>query len=146
MKEDIKKNMLLTFSSITEDLQDEKDNIEFVTPAELTMKNNKYYITFDELQNFQDSIKTKTTLKIENEKVTLLRYGSNSTQFIFEQGKKHNGHYETPYGAFTVGIFSDNLSVNINENGGNLSVSYGIYFNDLISHHSKILINLKETN
>jgi uncharacterized beta-barrel protein YwiB (DUF1934 family) len=146
MSDDIKKNMLLTFSSTIEDMQEEKDKIEFVTLAELTMKNNKYYITFDELQNLQDTEKTKTTLKIEDDKVTLLRYGFNSTQFIFEQGKKHNGHYETPYGAFTVGVFSDNLSVNINENGGDLSVSYGIYFNDLISHHSKISINLKETN
>lgn len=145
MSEDLKKNMLLTFSSTTEDTQNEKDKIEFVTPAELTMKNNKYYITFDELQTFQDSEKTRTTLKIEADKITLLRYGMNSTQFIFEQGKKHNGHYETPYGAFTVGVFSDNLTCNINENGGDLSVSYGIYFNDLISHHSKIAINLKET-
>jgi uncharacterized beta-barrel protein YwiB (DUF1934 family) len=146
MSDDMTKNMLLTFSSVTEDLEEEKDKIEFVTPAELTIKNNKYYITFDELQNFLSPEKTKTTLKIEDAKVTLLRYGFNSTQFIFEQGKKHNGHYETPYGAFTVGIFSDNLSVNINENGGDLSVSYGIYLNDLISHHSKISINLKETN
>ena len=85
-------------------------------------------------------------LKIEDEKVTLLRYGQNNTQFIFEQGKKHTGQYETPYGAFSVGVFADRLSVDISDCGGNLDVSYGVYLNDLISQYNELSICLKEQN
>ena len=140
---DLKKDMLLTFKSSFIHSTDENDKIEFVTPAEFLRKNDKYYITFDDIKESSND-KTKSTLKVENDKITLLRYGANSTQFIFEQGKKHTGQYETEYGAFSVGIFSDSVSININDDGGNLDVSYGIYFEDEISHYNKLSINLHE--
>jgi len=136
-----KKNMLLTFKSSML-IDGESDNkIEFVTPAELTMKNNKYYITFEDLGD-EDEAPAKSTLKIDEDKVTLLRYGLTSSQMIFEQGKKHTGNYQTPYGNVSLGVFSDMLNIEINEQGGNLDVSYGIYFEDMISHYNKLSINL----
>ena len=144
MKKPIKKNMLLTFKSNMKNLEEEKDQIEFITHAELVKQNDKYYVTFCDTESLENESPSKTTLKIENEKVTLLRYGSSNTQFIFEQGKKHTGQYETPYGAFSVGVFADNLRVDITENGGSLDVSYGIYLNDLISQYNELTIHLKE--
>ncbi len=144
MTKAIKKNMLLTFRSNMTGPEDEKDKIEFITRAEFVKQNNKYYVTFCDTEALGNESQSKTTLKIEKEKVTMLRYGASNTQFIFEQGRKHTGQYETPYGAFSVGVFADNLNVNINENGGNLDVSYGIYLNDLISQYNELSIDLKE--
>ncbi len=139
-----KKNMLLTFCSSMKNLEDEKDKIEFITRAEFTTQNNKYYVTFCDTEALGNETPSKTTLKIEKEKVTLLRYGASNTQFIFEQGKKHTGQYETPYGAFSVGVFADRLHVDMTEHGGTLEVSYGIYLNDLISQYNELSIALKE--
>lgn len=144
MAKPIKKNMLLTFTSDMKNLEEEKDRIEFITNAEFFKQNNKYYVTFSDSEVAGNEPASKTTLKIEKERVTMLRYGSSNTQFIFEQGKKHTGQYETPYGAFSVGVFSDNLSVDIGDHGGSLNVSYGIYLNDLISQYNKLSIQLKE--
>jgi len=141
--EKIKKNMLLTFKSDILTDEDENNAIEFVTPAELTVKNNKYYITFEDLGDDTEA-PAKSTLKIDADKVTLLRYGITSSQMIFEQGKKHTSNYQTPYGNISLGVFSDMLSIDINENGGNLNVSYGIYFEDMISHYTKLSIKLNE--
>jgi uncharacterized beta-barrel protein YwiB (DUF1934 family) len=141
--EDLRKDMLLTFKSSVVAPFEESDNIEFITPAQFVKKNGKYYITFEDLKEYGNEA-TKSTLKVEDEKVTLLRYGGNNTQFIFEQGKKHTGHYETPFGGFSVGVFSDSLDVNLHDNGGNMDVSYGIYFEDMISHYNKLSINLRE--
>ena len=141
----IKKSMLLTFKSIMITDDDGDSEIEFVTPAELIVRNNKYYITFEDIVDVEES-PAKSTLKIDANKVTLLRYGVTSSQMIFEQGKKHTGNYQTPYGNVSLGVFSDTLSIDINENGGNLDVSYGIYFEDMISHYNKLSIKLNEVN
>lgn len=144
MTKPIKKNMLLTFRSNMTSPEEEKDHIEFMTRAEFIKQNNKYYVTFCDTEAIGEESMSKTTLKIEKEKVTLLRYGASNTQFIFEQGKKHTGQYETPYGAFSVGVFADQLNVDITENGGSLDVSYGVYLNDLISQYNELYIDLKE--
>lgn len=144
MNQPIKKNMLLTFRSNMTSPEEEKDHIEFMTSAEFVKQNNKYYVTFCDTEALGEESMSKTTLKIEKERVTLLRYGASNTQFIFEQGKKHTGQYETPYGAFSVGVFADHLNVDITENGGSLDVSYGIYLNDLISQYNELYIDLKE--
>jgi len=140
---EIKKNMLLTFKSTMIAGEDENSDIEFVTPAELTVKNNKYYITFEDIGDLEEA-PAKSTLKIDTDKVTLLRYGITNSQMIFEQGKKHTGNYQTPYGNVSLGVFSDDLQINISEKGGNLNVSYGIYFEDMISHYNKLSIKLNE--
>ena len=65
----IKKNMLLTFKSNMKNLEEEKDQIEFVTRAELVKQNDKYYVTFCDTEALGNETPSKTTLKIENEKV-----------------------------------------------------------------------------
>ena len=141
--DEIKKNMLLTFKSSAIADDETNDGIEFVTPAELVVKNNKYYITFEDIGDL-DEAPAKSTLKIDSDKVTLLRYGLTNSQMIFEQGKKHTGNYQTPYGNVSLGVFSDDLKINITEKGGSLDLSYGIYFEDMISHYNKLSISLNE--
>ena len=37
---------------------------------------------------------------------------------IFEKGKCHIGHYETPYGDFTISVTANDINVSLDENGG----------------------------
>lgn len=136
-------NTLLTFKSKAyyNDTKEE-DTIEFLTNANLTKKNDKYYVVFNYPESY-DVHHSKATLKIENDKVTLLKYGTNCSQFIFEQGQQHKGHYETDFGSLSVGIFSENVSVDLNDEGGDIDLKYTIYFNDLATHHTNLSINLK---
>ena len=62
---------------------------------------------------------------------------------IFEKDKEHKGHYETDYGSLSVGIFSDDVCVKLDENGGDINLKYRIYFNDLVTHSTDLSINLK---
>ncbi len=137
-------NTLLTFKSTAKyNDTNEKDTIEFLTNANLTQKNGKYYVSFRYPESYGDE-GDKATLKIEDNKVTLLKYGESCTQFIFEQGKQHNGHYETQFGSLSVGIFSENVSVSMDDLGGDIKLDYSIYFNDLATNHTNLSINLKK--
>ena len=134
-------NSVLTFrSTSTYTDSGENDKIEFITNASLTEKSNKFYASF----NYPDEYNNvKATLKIEDGKVTLLKYGPSCTQYIFEKGKQHKGHYETDFGSLSVGIFSDDVNINLDENGGDINLKYRIYFNDLVTHSTDLSINLK---
>ena len=139
------KNMLLTFKSDINNEETGKDTIEFMTTADFVKKNNKYYITFSDLETFETN-DTKTTLKVEDDKITLIRFGSNNAQFIFKQGKEYKSHYETPYGAFSMAVFSEYVSIDMNDEGGDLSVLYDIYLNGLKTQTNNLKINLKLPN
>ena len=64
---------------------------------------------------------TTTTLKVQGGKVTMLRFGENNTQLIFEKGQRHLCCYETMYGALTVGVWADDVSVRLDDSGGEVS-------------------------
>ena len=102
----------------------EKDKVELLTPGAFYKKDEHYYVTYDE-STLTGMDGTTTTLKIEdNKKITMMRYGTNNTQLVFEKGQNHVCCYETEFGSFTVGVRSQNVSVDLNEGGGEISANY----------------------
>lgn len=141
----MKKNMVLTFKSEIYNPETGDDKIEFVTIADFVKKNDKYYVTFTDLEEFETKGE-KTTLKICEDKVTMIRFGESGSQLIFKEGHKYDTHYETPYGMFSISVMSNSVNVDINDNGGKIFLSYDLYFNGLKTQRNEININLKETN
>lgn len=139
------KSMVLTFKSEIVNTETGNDKIEFVTVADFAKRNNKYYVTFTDLEEFETK-GAKTTLKIESDKVTMIRFGESGSQLIFKEGIKYDTHYETPYGAFSLSVMPNNVNIDIDDNGGNLLLSYDMYFNGLKTQRNDLEINLKETN
>lgn len=110
----------------TENLVDDSDsdNIELVTEGKYYKKGNKHYLSYSESEEMTGYDSTQTTLKIDGDTVTLTRFGEVNSHMVFKEGERHLGHYETPYGSFTVGITSDSVNVDIGETGGNIRIKY----------------------
>lgn len=119
-----KKDVIISFKGIQDDGVD-KDVVELLTEGKYYKKGNNYYITYDETE-LTGMDGTTTTVKVEGEKVTLLRFGKNNTQLIFEKGQNHLCCYETEFGSFTVGVRSEKVAVDISDNGGEISAKYKI--------------------
>jgi uncharacterized beta-barrel protein YwiB (DUF1934 family) len=99
--------------------------LELVTEGKYYKKDETYFVTYKE-SKMTGMDGTTTTLKIADGVVTLMRFGSVNSQFIFQQGRKHMSHYDTIYGAFTVGVFANSVSVNVDDSGGEIRVDYEI--------------------
>ena len=132
---------MVSFKSFDKYEEDNSDKIEFLTKGSFYEKDGKYYLKYEE-KNEQDSV--TTTLKIEDNKVTIIRYGATNTQMIVEKGKKHLNYYETPHGAFTIGVYSDKVDININEKKGNIKLNYDIEFNNAIASRNTINVDFEE--
>ena len=61
----------------------------------------------------------KNTLKVSDGIATLMRVGS-VPQFVFQEGRKHISYYDTTYGAFTIGVFANEVNVNMDDCGGEI--------------------------
>ena len=118
------------------------DNTELVTEGEYVQRNGKYLLKYNE-QIDSELGECSTIIKMDNNMVVMTRTGQANTQMIFEQGKRHVSHYETPLGSFTIGVSTDSLEVNVDETGGNVRVNYVLDINSSAQIHNKLHINIR---
>ena len=114
------KNVIISIKGIQSNDGD-KDIYELVTDGTYTFSDSACEFTYmeSELTGLEG---TKTTFKVDNEKVLLTREGSLNSQMMFEKGKKHFFLYETPYGSATMGVKTHKLKTGLGEAAAILSL------------------------
>jgi uncharacterized beta-barrel protein YwiB (DUF1934 family) len=121
----------------------DQDTIELVTRGRFRKNGDKFQITYDETE-MTGMEGTKTTLEIGGNVVKLMRTGHNNSQMVFEKGQSHLGYYETPYGAFTVGVFSTQMNVNLDENGGEVKIDYALSIDNKFTSVNDFSLRIRE--
>lgn len=111
-----------------QEIDGEENCYELTTMGNYTKKGDKYYISYEgsEITGYEN---TRTTLKVKEDYVSMIRFGKASAQMIFEKGSKYSGYYNTPYGGLTVDVTTKDIQVNINDDGGEFKLDYYIQFN-----------------
>lgn len=107
---------------------EEQEIAELQTGGMLYQKEGKTYITYDETQT-KGMEGTRTTVKAEANRVTLIRFGAMNSQIVFEKGKVHEFHYELPEGSLLMGADCKALLTNLQEEEGRIEVSYLLSLN-----------------
>ena len=130
------RDVIISVVGIESGTDGENDKIEFVTEGKYYKRGNNHYLKYNESE-MTGLDKTTTTLKIDGDTVSMTRFGQINTHMVFRSGQQHLGHYETPYGSFTIGIISDDVKINIGENSGDISINYVLEIdNDTKAAHS----------
>lgn len=120
----------------------ESDQTELVTEGEYVIRNGKYMLRYQEdVESF--GTECSTIIKFDNDTVVMTRSGGANTQMIFENGKRHISHYETPLGSFTIGVSTDRMVVDVNENGGNVEIDYILDINSSAQVENKLRLNIR---
>lgn len=101
----------------------EEEKIEVVTVGEFSNDGDEFIATYDETE-ISGMEGTKTTLKIKGNKVVLHREGTTSTKMEFQKDNTAVALYNTPYGMLELKTSTKELELDINENGGNISIKY----------------------
>lgn len=124
-------------------IDDQSDVTELFTSGLFYKKNSNYYVCYDETETTGFG-KSKTTLKIENnKKVTLMRSGDSKTHLIIENGQRNVGHYGTNVGDMLIGIYTKELDSQLDDNGGDLFFHYALDVNSSLISENEIYINIK---
>lgn len=117
--------------------------MELMTEGKFYKKDNAYFISYRET-GVTGMEGTTTTLKAEKSKVTLIRHGTVSSSFVFEEGKKNISHYATEYGVFTVGVKAEKINVDIDDSGGLVSVVYSLDFLGNDTEKNEFVMTVRE--
>ncbi len=107
--------------------------------------NDGYRIVYDETEvmGFEGC---RVALDVTDSFVKMSRTGKASSTLFIEKGKKHHGHYGTPFGDFMIGINADELKNGIGDNGGDLYMKYTIDVNSDFLSENEIFVNVEECN
>ena len=101
------------------------DTVELMTRGSLVHKDGAYYIIYKETEATGYEGCT-TTVKVADDarKVSMLRFGKVPSQLIIEKATRHLCHYETGYGAISLGVAADVIEHQLSDQGGKLNFSY----------------------
>lgn len=126
------KNVILKISglhyAVMED-SGENEPIEVITPASYYLKNGKHYIIYDEVvEGLPGTIKNKIRMT-EDRVLEIMKSGIADAHMTFEKGKIHASAYETPYGEFSIGIYTRELLFKEEENRITIAVNYELDIN-----------------
>jgi len=91
------------------DSQPDEEPMEFLTKGRFVQKGDASYLIYDETDlSGQDG--WTTSMKISGDKVRIKRYGDDSgigSAIEFEQGKKWDGFFETPFGSIPLEVLTN---------------------------------------
>lgn len=135
----MKKNVKLKIFSTQK--HDTNEIISFNVDGVLFKKADKYYIKYEESEEF-GTANTKTTLKLEQNKIVLIRNNQNTTQMVFEKNTEHFTNYETVAGVCVLGIFTKNIENSITDYGGNLFFEYTINMQEQLLSQNTFKIDI----
>ena len=122
----------------------EEDEVELLTTGSYYKRNGHYYIAYDESEatGFEG---TRTILKVENDdRVTMIRSGATKSQLIVDRGMRHQCHYDTGFGAMTIGVWGDRIVSSLDDHGGDLEFSYSLDINAFLASENMVYVSVQE--
>lgn len=138
----MKKEVLLTLIG-TQFAEGEEETIELKTLGSFTKRGDNYFVTYkeSEVTGYEG---TTTTLKIEKNKVTMLRFGQVKTSLIMDPTSRNLCSYPTPVGLLALGVSSVEIDNHITDQGGHLQVKYALDYNESYLSDNQLNITIKE--
>lgn len=93
--------------------------------GELFPKGDHYYLRYEEADPEMSG--TMTTIKLERDRIRLLRSGSVRSELTFVQGQSCRGSYEMPQGSLELHTDTTSMIIDLLEGLGTVDWSYDLY-------------------
>lgn len=127
-----------------QEVDGEKDKIEVIVTGDYVEKNGHRYIKYKEYDAEDPSVVLDTVVKVEENKVSIIRMGERPSRLILQQGVRHQCHYNTVMGDLMMGVYTSAIENDLTDKGGDLVARYQLdFFADLVSDN-EFHINVKE--
>ncbi len=104
------------------------DKIETITPAEYYKRDDSHYVIYEETsEGFDES--TKNIIKFKRNSLDLTKKGLVNVHMNFEENKKNQTSYTTPYGEILIGIDARSIRLGEEEERIVVDVDYALEIN-----------------
>ena len=121
---------------------EDDDMIEVISPGTFEKVEEGYKAIYEEAE-ISGMEGTTTILTIQENQVILEREGTTSTKMIFNEDEDSISLYNTPYGMLEITIITNNLDIQMGEDGGKLDIEYEMSVYGQPSFNTKLSLNIK---
>ena len=136
----MKKKAIISVKSVQNN--NDKECIEVVTPGELHVKKSGFEAWYDETE-ISGMKGTKTKLYINNDYIKLNREGTTTTQMEFKKEESSVSLYNTPYGMLELRIDTNDIKIDMSDNGGDVTINYDLSVEGQESQNTELKINIR---
>lgn len=119
--------------------------IELITEGQYSKEEKNYTACYEESE-ISGMEGTKTTLKIEENALSIIRNGTTNSNLVFKKGLNHVSLYSTPFGALEVTIKPKKIFIDVDETGGKVELEYIMEAAGTESIENALELNIKEIN
>ena len=139
-----KKNYIITIDGIQNADGYSSENINMSTEGFFEPTDGGYLISYEESEATGLPGNVTSLFAEGDRRVTMTRKGPEASQLIIERGRKHLCHYETGYGALTMGIYAEDIVNRLTEEGGSLKFKYRLDINSSALVTNELNVTVKE--
>lgn len=118
-------------------------DVKMMSEGEFICEDGKYFVVYDETEA-TGMEGTRTTLEICDDYVSLSREGKVATTLLFIKGRQTTSYYDTPFGTIVMGISTDSIENGVGDDGGNVSVTYGISLNNVFTGTNTFDVSIRK--
>lgn len=126
-------------------LDGQPEEIELITEGEYYKEGNEFIASYDESE-ISGMQGTKTTMKIENDSLEIMRKGTTNSNMFFKKDLNHVSLYSTPYGSLEVTVKPSKIFIDMDELGGKVELAYKMEATGLETMDSILELNIKTIN
>ncbi len=111
---------------VKQDYEDQEEELmELVTRGVMEEHKGAFRISYEETE-MTGLGGTTTTFLVDDDRIVLTREGTVRSYMQFEEGRRHNSIYDTPYGTMDVEVHTTAFAQNIGKTGGEITLDYNI--------------------
>lgn len=122
----MERNVIISIQGKQSFPQSEPEIIELVTEGKLEDRGEAGILLSYQESEVTGLEGTRTTIQVEPRRVTLMRTGTVNSQMVFEEGRRHQSLYNTPYGALEIGLHTRKIRTSLDHRGGDVTIYYAL--------------------
>lgn len=126
----------------TQTADGESDVTELSVIGRLEKTDRGYIIEYTDYASPDDN---RTVISFNEDTLIMTKLGEINTEMFFKEGVRTNCDYQTPYGNFEIGIFTNLLSIDSDGKGAKIKLEYNIDFNYGFAAENKLEIKAEYT-
>ena len=137
------KRVLVSVKSVQRDMDGKDTVVELISPGTSHKKGNTQYVRYEESSvTGMDGV--KTTIKIHDDSIVLLRTGAVSMRHQYVRGEERESVYETPYGDLHMAVKTHELTVDFHNGTGRVHLGYDISIEGEWQFYNQLDIDVRE--
>jgi len=124
----------------------ENDKIEQEVTGRIFLKNDKYYLIYNDDSPGVDGAEAKLRIDLEAEQLLLMRADPAPMKQKFITGEITDGYYGRAGQKFDVSVDTEKMFLQADLNSGEIKVDYHLYFNGELTSENKLSIRYRIDN